>query len=209
MRINLFKLLLPIFLASFLGAQEFKIFKLYNNSFQAVFPDKPTILKVPKELLSPEFIKKSIPDSYKNQLSQREINEIVANAIEQTENISSFEYIDRVRKIGYTLHNVPSMLEPKNYRWAGIKQQLDELLRNEMPSADWTLTSFSSTFDKNEQTYTAYSSAYYQLEGRKVYISTKRIFHKDRSYKWSISSIDSPLSKTLFEKYSIHCKVLQ
>ena len=44
--------------------QEYYTYKLFNNKFQAVFPDEPSLQEIPKELLNPKEIDKSFPIKY-------------------------------------------------------------------------------------------------------------------------------------------------
>ncbi|MAC83380.1 MAG: hypothetical protein CL624_04525 [Arcobacter sp.] len=187
---------------------NYYIYKLFNNKFQAVFPDSPSIQEIPKELLNPNSIKKSIPYKYRKELNTKQLNKIIADIIEKMRNSQPLKYTDEKNQVSYTLQELPSGLEHKNYMWSGAKNMLDNLSKEPLQIDNRTLVDFTSSLDKYNDTYIAIYTSTYILDGQKVYSTTKHIYYKDRIYKWTMSYIDQS-KKDIFDKYQHNVKILK
>ena len=53
--------------------QEYYTYKLFNNKFQVVFPGEPSLQEIPKELLNPKEMGKTIPYKYRKELNTAKI----------------------------------------------------------------------------------------------------------------------------------------
>lgn len=189
-------------------AQEFYSYKLFDNKFQAVFPGEPSIQQYPKELLDPKSIEKSLPYEYTKQLSQKQIKKIVSDTIIKLKNRQSYIFTDKINRISFTAQSMPSELEHKNYIWSDIKKLLDDMTYNELKGNNQELIEFSSTLDKKKNTYIAIYTSIYFMEGQKVYSSTKKIYYKDKLYRWHIGYTNKK-DKKIFDSYRQHCKVIK
>lgn len=187
---------------------DFYIYKLFDNKFQAVFPNSPSIQEIPKELLNRNNILKSLPPEYVKELTQKQIDKVLNDTIEIMRSSQPLIYADMVNKRSYTAQSMPSGLEHENYIWSGIKNMLDKQIKDVVKTDNRTLINFSSTLDKDNDVYIAIHSNSYYLEGQKVYSSTKQIYYKDRSYKWSVSYVDKN-DQNIFDEYQHNVKVLQ
>lgn len=186
---------------------KYYIYKLFNNKFQAVFPDNPSIQEIPTELLDPKAIAIKLPYEYIKELSKKQVDKIIADTILQMKNNQPYIYTDKINKMSYTAQTTPSGLEHKNYIWPGIKSMIDNLIKATVKTDNRTLIAFSSTLDKYNDSYTAIYTSSYFLEDQKVYTSTKHIFYKDKVYKWSVSYVDSS-NKDIFDNYKGNVKLL-
>ncbi len=204
---NLLKFIIVIVFSNLAYAQEFYTYKLFDNKFQAVFPGNPSIQEIPKELLDPIAIEKSLPYEYKKELSESQIKKIVLETIKQMKASEPYIYIDNINKISFTSQSLSSNLEHKNYIWDGIQKQIDEILKSTLKADNRKLIDFSSTLDKKNNTYIALYTSYYLLDGQKVYSSTKQIYFKDKIYKWSVSYIDAA-NRIIFDKYKENCQII-
>ena len=102
----------------------------------------------------------------------------------------------------------PSFLEHKNYIWSGIKKQIDEIIKDSLKNDNRTLINFSSTLDKEKDTYVAIYTSSYFLDSQKVYSSTKHIYYKDKVYKWTVSYVNES-NKFIFDEYQHNIKILE
>lgn len=190
------------------NAVEYYTYKLFNNKFQAVFPDEPSLQEIPIELLNPKEIEKSFPYKYTKELNQKQIDKIVQEAIVNLKNNQPYIYADTNNQISYSAQMQPSSLEHKNYIWSGIKKQIDEIIKNSLKIEKRTLINFSSTLDKENDTYVAIYTSSYFLDSQKVYSSTKHIYYKDKVYKWTVSYINES-NKNIFDEYEHNVKILK
>lgn len=195
-------------LSSSAFAQDYYVYELFNNKFQAAFPGRPSISDLPKDLLDADRLEKLLPYEQKKHLTQKQIKKIALDTIKQLRNSQPYVYFDKVNKITFTALSIPSNLEQKNYKWSSIKQLLDDLIKKGLKTANQTLIKLSSTLDKNKSTYIAIYSYSYFVEGQKFYSSTKNIYYKDKSYKWTVTSVNKN-NKNIFDKYSKYCKVIE
>lgn len=189
-----------------LSAQEFSIFKLYNNKFEAVFPQKPTIQEMPKDYLDPKKLEDSMPLEYKNKLSKVERKKVIADYISKN-TIESYEYYDNVNHITYTSSSFASQLEHKNYIHLGIQKFLDDNLKYVINGQNQNLIDFSSKLDRNNDIYIAYYTTSFQNNGQIFYISSKQIYYKDKVYKWNMTYVNYA-NKEIFNKYEQYCKII-
>ena len=204
---NFFKivvLLVLMFNGSF--AQELYTFKLYNNKFEAVFPQKPTIQEIPKEFLDTKKIEVSLPLEYKNKLSKAEMEKVIADIINKN-NIESYLYVDDISHIVYTTSSFASQLEHKNYIHSDIQKFLDNNLKYAINSQNQNLIEFFSKLDRNNDIYIAYYTTSFQNNGQVFYISSKQIYYKDKIYKWNMTYINLA-DKKIFDKYEQYCQIV-
>ena len=187
--------------------QEYYTYKLFDNKFQAIFPDEPSLQEIPKELLNPKEIEKSFPIKYTKELTQKQIDKLVQDVIVNLKNNQSYIYTDRDKQISYSVQTQPSLLEHKNYIWSGIKKQIDEIIKDSLKNDNRTLINFSSTLDKENDTYVAIYNLNYIFDGQKVYSSTKHIYYKDKVYKWTVSYVNES-NKFIFDEYQHNIKIL-
>lgn len=186
---------------------NYYIYKLFDNKFQAIFPDKPSLQQIPKELLNPKFLLKRLPYEYTNKLSKKQLDKVVANAILQVKNNQPYIFSDTINQISYTSQTMPSNLEHENYLWSGMKDMIDKQIKDILKADNRTTINFSSKLDKYNDTYIAvYTSNYFQ-DGEKVYSSTKHIYYKDNIYKWTISYVNQS-NKNIFDEYQHNVKVI-
>ena len=190
------------------NAAEYYTYKLFNNKFQAVFPDEPSLQEIPKELLNPKEIEKSFPIKYTKELTQKQIDKLVQDVIVNLKNNQPYIYADTNNQIAYSAQMQPSFLEHKNYIWSGIKKQIDEIIKDSLKIDNRTLINFSSTLDKEKDTYVAIYTSSYFLDSQKVYSSTKHIYYKDKVYKWTVSYVNES-NKFIFDEYQHNIKILE
>lgn len=205
---NILKFIVLILISSGLNAQDFYSYKLFDNKFQAVFPGEPSIQHIPKELLDPRAIEKSLPYEYKKQLTQKQIKKFVSDTIIQMRNSRPYVYIDKSNQLSFNSQSMPSQLEHKNYIWSGIKNLLDDLVKKGLKADNRKLIDFSSTLDKKRDTYIAIYTSSYFMEGQKVYSTTKHIYYKDKIYIWTLGYVNKA-NKNIFDSYKNHCKVIK
>lgn len=185
-------------------SQELYIFKLYNNKFEAVFPQEPTVQKMPKEYFDPKKIENSMPLEYKNKLSKVEIEKVIADFI--SNNIETYAYYDDINYILYSSSSFDSQLEHKNYIYSDIQKILDDNLKHAINIEHQNLLEFSSKIDKNNDTYIAHYTTSILKNGQIYYISSKQIYYKDKVYKWNMTYPDYA-QKKIFDKYEQYCKI--
>lgn len=190
------------------NAAEYYTYKLFNNKFQAVFPDEPSLQEIPKELLNPKEIEKSFPIKYTKELTQKQIDKLVQDVIVNLKNNQPYIYADTNNQIAYSAQMQPSFLEHKNYIWSGIKKQIDEIIKDSLKIDNRTLINFSSTLDKEKDTYVAIYTSSYFLDSQKVYSSTKHIYYKDKVYKWTVSYVNES-NKFIFDEYQHNIEILE
>lgn len=193
--------------ASVNQANEFYTYNLFYNKFQAVFPGEPTIQEIPIEQIDPIALEKMIPYKYKKDMSQTQVEKLVANMIIQMKNSQPYIYVDNINQIWYKSQTMPSQMKHENYMYSGIKNTLDNIIKDSLKADDRTLINFSSTLDANNNTYIAIYDSNYFIEGKKVYTSTKHIYYKDSVFKWSVSYLDSK-NKKIFDTYEKNVKIL-
>lgn len=205
---NILKFLVLMFISSGLHAQNFYSYKLFDNKFQAVFPGEPSVQHIPKELLDPKTIERSLPYEYKKQLTQKQINKIVSDVIKRN-NIQAYQYSDRANQIAFTSQSMPSALkyDVGEYKQS-TKQMLDKSIKDPLRVDGRTIINFSSTFNRKKNTYIAIHTSSYFLEGQKRYSSTKQIIYKKKVYKWTVM-YPSLNDKHIFDDYQKHCKVIK
>lgn|GEM_PF-1321276 len=187
---------------------NYYIYKLFDNKFQAIFPDSPSIQAIPKELINPTTILNSIPYKHRKDLSQKQIDKILKNTISEMKNMQPYIYTDTTNQISYTSQMMPSKLEHKNYIWSGIKNTIDNLIKEPVIADNRTIVEFTSTLDKYNDTYTAIYTLIFFMDGQKVYATTKQIYYKDKSYKWTVSYVNKE-DKSIFDDYQHNVKVLK
>jgi hypothetical protein len=206
--ILLISLSILTFASTLVNEKEYYLYKLYNNKFQAVFPGNPTIQEIPQELLDSKMIVNSLPYEYRKQLTQSQIDKIVSNTIQQFRNNQPYIYADQNSKVWFKVQSMPSNLEHKNYIWSGIKNTIDNLLKNTLKADNRTIIDFSSNIYKYEDKYIAKYTSFYFLDGQKVYSSTKNIYYKDKTYQWTVSYINKT-NKQIFDDYENNIKILK
>ena len=185
------------------------IYKLFNDKFQAVFPDSPIIQKIPKELLQPNNILKSIPYKYTKKLNQQQLDKIVEDTIREIKNSQPNIYADKINQVSYTSQTLSSGLKYNIGKYKkSIKQNIDEVIKQALKTDNRKLINFSSTLDRHKDTYIAIYHSSYFLNEQKIYSSTKHIYYKDKVYKWSISYINKD-DKKIFDDYKHHVKTLK
>ncbi|MFT4739616.1 MAG: hypothetical protein ACI9L9_000389 [Marivirga sp.] len=122
------------------------------------------------------------------------------DTIKLLKNTQSYVYVDEGSRIVFTAHYMPTNIKKENYKSSGMKQQLDDYIKNILTAADQKIINFSSTINNNKSTYIAIFTSRYTGEGKKNYTSTKRVYYKDKLYKWSVTSDDNS-GKNIFDKY--------
>lgn len=188
---------------------KYYIYKLFNDKFQAVFPDSPIIQKIPKELLQPNNILKSIPYKYTKKLNQQQLDKIVEDTIREIKNSQPNIYADKINQVSYTSQTLSSGLKYNIGKYKkSIKQNIDEVIKQALKTDNRKLINFSSTLDRHKDTYIAIYHSSYFLNEQKIYSSTKHIYYKDKVYKWSISYINKD-DKKIFDDYKHHVKTLK
>ena len=197
-----------IFISTGVYAQDFYTYKLFNNKFQAIFPGEPTIQKIPKELLDSKAIENSLPYEYRKELTQKQINKIVSDTMNQFKMSQPYIYTDMNNQLSFTAQTMPSQVEHKNYIWSGIKNLLDDLVKKGLKANKANIINFSSSLDKNKDTYIAIYTYSYYIEGQKVYSSTKHIYYKDKIYKWTVGYVNKA-NKSIFDNYKKPSKVIK
>jgi hypothetical protein len=191
-----------------LSEQKFYSYKLFDNEFKAMFPAKPTVLEVPKELLDPKRIEQSIPYEYKKRLTRQEIDEIIANIVKKN-HIKAYQYIDKRNKIVITAQSLPTSLKNDIGRYKqSIQEKLDKAIIEGSNADGNTIISFSSKFKKKQNTYIAIYSSSYVMNNQKIYLSTKQIFYKRKVYKWTVQSF-SKSDNGIFDEYKKFCQVIE
>lgn len=186
---------------------KYYIYELFDNKFQAIFPDTPSIQEMPNELLDPKTIMQSLPYEYIKQLSKKQIDKILADTIEKMKNSQPYIYTDVTKQISYISQTMPSGLEHKNYIWSGIKNILDKQLKDVLRADNRTVIDFSSSLDKYNDEYVAIYTSSLIMDGQKVYFTTKHIYYKDKVYKWTVSYVNEA-DKTIFDEYQHNVKIL-
>jgi hypothetical protein len=186
---------------------EYYTYKLFDDKFQAVFSGEPSLQEIPEELINPKEIEKSFPIKYTKELTQKQIDTLVQETISNMKNNQSYIYTDTYNQIAYSAQTLPSFLEHKNYIWSGIKKQIDEIIKDSLKNDNRTLINFSSTLDKENDTYVAIYNLNYIFDGQKVYSSTKHIYYKDKVYKWTVSYVNES-NKFIFDEYQHNIKIL-
>ena len=199
---------LLIFFSIGLYAQDFYTYKLFNNEFQAVFPGQPSVQEIPEELLDSKAIENSLPYEYRKELTQKQINKIVSDTMNQFKMSQPYIYTDMNNQLSFTAQTMPSQVEHKNYIWSGIKNLLDDLVKKGLKANKANIINFSSSLDKNKDTYIAIYTYSYYIEGQKVYSSTKHIYYKDKIYKWTVGYVNKA-NKSIFDNYKKHSKVIK
>jgi len=191
-----------------LSEQKFYSYKLFDNEFKAMFPSKPTVLEVPKELLDPRKIEQAIPYKYRKQLTKEELDGIIAKIVNKNR-IKAYEYIDQTNKAVITVQSLPSSLKSDvgSYKQS-IKNILDKTIMDGIKVGGNTIISFSSKFNKGKNTYIAIYSYSYEMNNQKVYVSSKQIFYKRKVYKWTVQSF-SKSDNSIFNKYKKFCKIIE
>lgn len=205
---NILKFIILILISNGLYAQDFYSYKLFDNKFQAIYPGEPSIQNIPKEVLNPETIKKSIPYEYRKELTQKKIDEIVSYTIMKLRSSQPYIYVDKINQISYSSQSMPSQLEHKNYIWHGIKNTLDDLIKKGLKADNRKIIDFSSSLYKKTNTYIAIYTSTYIMEGQKVYSSTKHIYYKDKIYKWTLGYVNKN-NKSIFDNYRKYCKAIK
>ena len=199
---------LLIFFSIGLYAQDLYTYKLFNNEFQAVFPGQPSVQEIPKEVLDPIAIEKSLPYEYKKQLTRKQVDKIVSDVINKN-NIQSYIYADRDNQIAYTSQSGSSGFKHDigEYKQS-TKKFLDDSVIEPLKSLGQKIISFSSEFNRKENIYIALVSSSYFTEGVKMYKSTKFIYYKKKTYHWSVIHVDIQ-DKQIFDTYSKYSKVIK
>lgn len=190
------------------NTSNYYIYKLFDNKFQAVFPDSPNIQEIPKELLNPNYLLKALPKEHLKKLSQKQIDKILADTIEKMKNSQPYIYTDTTNQISYTSQTMPSGLEHKNYLWSGIKDMLDKQLKDVLKADKRTIIDFASSLDKYNDKYIAIHTTSYLMEEQKVYSTTKHIYYKKEIYKWTVTYMDKS-NKSIFDDYHHNVKILK
>ena len=85
---------------------------------------------------------------------------------------------------------------------------LDDMIKDEVKAGNQTLINFSSSIDKKNDTYIAIYTSSYFMEGQKVYSSVKKIYYKEKIYKWHVGYINRN-DKKIFDSYKQYCKVIK
>ncbi|HIP13706.1 MAG TPA: hypothetical protein EYG73_13440 [Arcobacter sp.] len=205
---NILKFIILISISSGLYAQDFYSYKLFDNKFQVIFPGEPSVQHIPKELLDPKAIEKSIPYEYKKKLTQKQIEKLISDIINRN-NIQAYIYGDKVNQIAFTSQSMPSALkyDVGEYKQS-TQKMLDKSIKDTLKTDGRTIINFSSIFNRKENTYIAIYTSSFFTEGQKRYASTKQIIYKKKVYKWTV--VYSSLSdKYVFDNYQIHCKVIK
>ena len=191
-----------------LSEQKFYSYKLFDNEFKAMFPAEPTVLEVPKELLDPKRIEQSIPYEYRKQLTKKELDRIVENIVKKNA-IKAYQYIDQTNKVLITVQSLPTLLKRDVGRYKqSNKKKFDEAIISGVEANGNTIISFSSEFDKKQNSYISIFTSSYFMGTQKVYVSTKQIFYKRKSYKWTVQNF-SKSDSTIFDKYAKKCQVIK
>lgn len=187
---------------------QYYLYKLFDNRLQAVFPDTPTIQEIPSEQIDPKALEKMIPYKYKKDMSQNQVEKLVADMIIQMKNSQPYIYVDNINQIWYSSQTMPSQMKHENYIYSGIKNTLDNIIKDSLKADGRTLMNFSSTLDANNNTYIAVYDSNYFIEDKKVYTSTKHIYHKDSVFKWSVSYVNKE-DKSIFDEYQDNVKIIR
>lgn len=191
-----------------LSEQKFYSYKLFDNEFKAMFPSKPTVLEIPKELLDPRKIEQLIPYTYRKQLTKEELDGIIAKIVNKNR-IKAYEYIDQTNQAVITVQSLPSSLKNDvgSYKQS-IKNILDKAIIKGTKASGNTIISFSSKFNKKQNSYIALYTSTYMRNSQKIYVSTKQIFYKRKVYKWTVQSF-SKSDNSIFNKYKKFCQVIE
>lgn len=189
-------------------SKQFYTYKLFNNKFQVVFPDEPTLQKIPKELIDPKTILKSISHKYAKNLTKKQRDEVVFQTIKLIKKTIQYNYIDESNQISYIAQTMPSEPEHKNFIILGMKQQIDNFTQSSLKATGNNIIEFTSILDKDNKIYTAIHTSSFFYEGQKAYTSTKHIIYKDKVYRWSISYTNKN-DKPIFDNYKYKVKVLK
>ena len=184
------------------------VYKLFNNKFQTIFPDKPYLQPIPKEVLDPTKLLQSLPYKYREQLSKKQLDNIVSDTIKIIKNNQPYVYTDKSRQLSFSVQSTPSNLKHNNYIWHGIKERIDENICLPLKASGRDILSFSSTLDKKNDTYIAIYSYSYFMEGQKVYGKTKEIYYKNKTYKWHIGYVHKS-DENIFDDYQHNIKILK
>ncbi|MFK5984816.1 MAG: hypothetical protein QM479_05270 [Pseudomonadota bacterium] len=180
--INIFFSIVFISISSQSYAQEFYTYKLFDNKFQAVFPEEPKI--------SPGF-PRVISGVRVFHYQYNEPNNkffIVTN--------SQSSALDK-NVVKYKKSSIDKGI--KNFEKIGVQAQ---------PGAsDYSLMNFSSKFDRKKNAYVATYTFSFSINGRKVFKSSKKIIQNKKEYKWSVMYF-SLNDKYIFDKYKNHSNVL-
>jgi flagellar basal body-associated protein FliL len=181
---NILKFILLISFALGLEAQGFNTYKLFNNEFQAVFPDKPQEL-VPTNMN---------PESYLNKV--------------QKFDMKIYQYGDNAKGLNFISQSSTSPLKLNIGEYnESTKGILDKSLIDALTSSGHTLISYSSTLNKKQNLYILIVKSSYYLEGVKRYVSTKHLLYKKRVYRWTVTHTNVK-DKYIFDKYEAQCKIL-
>ncbi len=193
-------------ICSFLKASEQQLYsyKLFNNQFQAVFPDEPQKKSVANVLTKEEFISK-IPPEYQNQLSNKKLNEIYENVMESS---YAYIYLDTKNKISYVASSGLSNTSHENYQWDGIKADIDKVIKDSASAEGMKIVKFDSKLFKKSDKYIAHYSYFHSVEGTVMYHDVKQIYFKDKMFRWSVGS-PNPNNNQIFDTYQQYVDVLQ
>lgn len=184
--------------------QQLYSYKLFNNQFQAVFPAEPQKKSVANVLTKEEFISK-IPPEYRNQLSNKKLNEIYENVMESS---YAYIYLDTSNKISYVAGSGLSNTSHENYQWNGIKEYFDTLIRDSASAGGMKIVKFDSKLFKKSDKYIAHYSYFHSVEGTVMYHDVKQIYFKDKMFRWSVGS-PNPNNNQIFDTYQQYVDVYQ
>jgi len=123
--------------------------------------------------------------------------------------IKAYQYGDQVNQLTFTSQLSPSSLKYNvgEYKQS-TKKMLDESITKALKYDNRKIISFSSTFKRNENIYTAIFTSSFFSEGQKRYASTKQIIYKKKVYKWTVM-YSHLKDKYIFDNYQEHCKVIK
>lgn len=193
------------------ASDDYRKYTVFDNKVTAVFPGEPTLQGFSLEDINPETLKELMPDNYKkkfSQLSQKQVDELVQEIVKKIKSETALIYIDQQNKRSYVASLLPSNLEHKNYMWSGMKSLLDDIHKNEVAQENRKIVSFLSTLDGKNDTYITVFTSVGLVEGEKVYISKKVIWHKDYRSSWSVTYVN-PADKNIFDRYEKNFNIIK
>ena len=113
---------------------------------------------------------------------------------------------DESHSFSIQMQTMPFEYDVGKYK-QGTKSSLDKSIRDSLKIMNFRLLDFSSSFKKNENTYTAIYYAESIESGVHKYMATKYIIHGKILYKWSVISND--VSHRVFKSYENSVNIIK
>jgi len=191
---NIIKFIFLAIVSTGACAQDFYLYKLFDDKFQTVFPEEPSLQAMPFFAIDPTL--KDSPGA-------------IASIKKHSKDFRVYEYIDSEKQIAIVAKTIPSAYKYDIGAYKqSYKKDLDDMIFLTAKKIGGTILEFSSVFNRDKDTYTALYTLSIEFEGQEAYISTKYIIYKRNLYTWTINYVNKN-DKKIFYNYQKHCKVLR